>query len=161
MQISSQKVATFHYTLTNDDNEVLDSSDGGDPLAYIHGIGNLISGLEQHLEGKGAGDQFMAAIAAAQAYGERDEELVQTLGKESFAEIEDLRVGLQLEASGDDDESRIVTVVAVEGDRVTVDGNHPLAGQTLHFDVNVVSVREATATELDHGHVHGPGGHHH
>ena len=162
MQISSQKVVTFHYTLTNDDDEVLDSSDGGDPLAYIHGTGNLISGLEQHLEGKEAGDQFAASIAPAQAYGERDEELVQTLSMENFAGIEDLRVGQQLEASGgDDDESRIITVAAIEGDRVTVDGNHPLAGQTLHFDVDVVSVREAAAAELDHGHVHGPGGHHH
>ncbi len=162
MQIASQKVATIHYTLTNDDDEVLDSSDGGDPLAYIHGFGNLISGLEDQLEGKGAGDRFKASISPAQAYGERDEELLQTLGAENFAGIEDLQVGLQLEATAaGDEESRIVTVVAIEGDEVTVDGNHPLAGETLHFDVNVVAVRDATEDELSHGHVHGPGGHHH
>ena len=143
MQISSQKVATFHYTLTNDDDEVLDLLGDDEQIVCA------LEGCEfPFLPEQGAGDQFMAAIAAAQAYGERDEELVQTLGKESFAEIEDLRVGLQLEASGDDDESRIVTVVAVEGDRVTVDGNHPLAGRTLHFDVEIVAVRAATEEEI-------------
>ena len=162
MLISNQKVATIHYTLTNDQQKVLDSSDGGDPLSYIHGIGNLISGLESELEGKGAGDRFRASIAPAQAYGERDEELVQTVGTESFDGIDDLQVGLQLEATAEgDEESHTVTVVAIDGDRVTVDGNHPLAGETLHFDVDVVSVRDATEEELDHGHVHGPGGHHH
>ena len=164
MQISRQKVASIHYTLTDDHQQVRDSSDGSDPLVYIHGIGNLISGLEAQLEGKGAGDRFKTSIVPAQAYGDRDEDLVHTLDAENFAGIDDLRVGLQLEASAggdDEEESNVVTVVAIEGDEVTVDGNHPLAGVTLHFDVRVVSVRDATAEELDHGHVHGAGGHHH
>ena len=164
MQISHGKVATIHYTLTDDNAQVLDSSDGGDPLAYIQGIGNLIAGLEEQLEGKGAGDKFKASIAPAQAYGDRDEDLMQTLDAEDFADIDDLEVGLQLEASSSeegDDELNVVTVVAIEGDSVTVDGNHPLAGETLHFDVSVVSVRDATEEELEHGHVHGTGGHHH
>ena len=164
MKISKRKVATIHYTLTDDNAQVLDSSDGSDPLAYIHGIGNLISGLEEQLEGKGAGDKFKASIAPEQAYGQRDEDLVQTLDAENFADIDDLQVGLELEASSseeDDDESNVVTIVAIEGDEVTVDGNHPLAGETLHFDVSVVSVRDATEEEVDHGHVHEAGGHHH
>jgi FKBP-type peptidyl-prolyl cis-trans isomerase SlyD len=161
MQISSQKVVTIDYTLTDNQNAVLDSSEGGEPLAYIHGIGNLIPGLENALEGKAAGDAFRVAIQPDQAYGERRENLVQTLPRQHFDGVDNLEVGMQFQASTQDGDTQIVTVVAIQGDQVTVDGNHPLAGQTLNFEVLVVEVRDATAEELEHGHVHGPGGHHH
>ena len=163
MQISSQKVAIIDYTLTDDQNDVLDSSEGGEPLAYIQGMGDLIPGLENALEGKSAGDEFRVSLQPDQAYGEHDEELVQIVPLGNFDGVDSLQVGMQFHASsGDDDEDEmLVTVVDIEGDQVTVDGNHPLAGQTLNFEVKVVEVRDATAEELEHGHAHGQGGHHH
>ena len=163
MQISSQKVAIIDYTLTDDQNDVLDSSEGGEPLAYIQGMGDLIPGLENALEGKSAGDEFRVSLQPDQAYGEHDEELVQIVPLEDFDDDDSLQVGMQFRASsGDDDEGEmVVTVVDIEGDQVTVDGNHPLAGQTLNFEIKVVEVRDATAEELEHGHAHGQGGHHH
>lgn len=160
MQIAKNKVVSIDYTLTNAKGEVLDKSSKGQPLQYIQGQGHLIPGLERVLEGKGAGDAVKAQIAAKDAYGDRDEELMQIIPKDSFAEIPDLRVGMELEAEGDDG-VRVITVVGIEEDRVVVDGNHPLAGMDLNFDVTIVGVREATEDELGHGHVHGPGGHHH
>ena len=163
MQISSQKVVLIDYTLTDDQNDVLDSSKDGEPLAYIHGMGNLIPGLENALEGKSADDELSVSLQPDQAYGEHDEELVQIVPLEHFDGVDSLQVGMQFHASsGDDDEDEmLVTVVDIEGDQVTVDGNHPLAGQTLNFEVKVVEVRDATAEELEHGHAHGQGGHHH
>lgn len=160
MQIAKNKVVSIDYTLTNAKGEVLDSSSKGRPLQFIQGQGQLIPGLEKALEGKSAGEALKAAIPAKDAYGARDEELMQMIPKDNFAEIPDLKVGMELEAESDDG-VRVITVVGIEGDKVVVDGNHPLAGMDLNFDVTIVGVREATAEELSHGHVHGPGGHHH
>ncbi len=161
MQIASQKVATIDYTLTDDQGTELDSSKDGEPLAYIQGIGNLIPGLEEALEGKSAGDELSVSIQPEQAYGKRDEELLQTVPRAHFEGVDELQVGMQFRASSGDGEERVVTVVEIGDEQVTVDGNHPLAGQILNFEVKIVEVRDATQEELDHGHVHGPGGHHH
>jgi FKBP-type peptidyl-prolyl cis-trans isomerase SlyD len=160
MQIAKNKVVSIDYTLTDSKGEVLDSSSKGHPLQFIQGMGHLIPGLEKALEGKAAGDAIKAQIPAVDAYGARDEELMQIIPKENFADIPDLKVGMELEAESDDG-VRVITVMGIEGDRVVVDGNHPLAGMDLTFDVTIVGVREATPDELGHGHVHGPGGHHH
>ena len=161
MQITSQKVATIDYTLTDDQGTLIDSSKDGEPLAYIQGIGNLIPGLEEALEGKSAGDELSVSIQPDQAYGKRDEELLQAVPRTHFDGVDELQVGMQFRASSEDGDERVVTVVEVGDEQVTVDGNHPLAGQILNFEVKIVEVRDATQEELDHGHVHGPGGHHH
>lgn len=160
MQISKNKVVSIDYTLTDSKGEVLDSSSKGQPLQFIQGAGHLIPGLEAVLEGKKTGDALKAEIPAKDAYGARDESLMQTIPKDNFEDIPDLKIGMELEAESDDG-VRVITVVAIDGENVTVDGNHPLAGMDLSFDVTIVGVREATTDELGHGHVHGPGGHHH
>lgn len=160
MKIEDKKVVSIHYTLTGDDGTILDSSDGRDPLSYIHGMGNIIPGLEAQLLGKSTGDTFKASIAPEDGYGEFDTAQIIQVSRSQFEGVKDLAVGMQFTASGPDG-NQMVTITKVENDIVTVDGNHPLAGQTLHFDVNVVDVREATADEMSHGHVHGPGGHLH
>lgn len=153
MTVSKDRVVSIDYTLKDSTGNLIDSSDGGDPLTYLHGNGNIIPGLERNLEGKQAGDKLSCVIEAGDAYGERDDSLVFKVKKDDFdgAEVE---VGMQFEAHGEDG-AQIVTVVSVEGDEVTIDANHPLAGEKLHFDVKVTEVREATAEELEHGHVHG------
>jgi FKBP-type peptidyl-prolyl cis-trans isomerase SlyD len=160
MKISKNSVVSIDYKLTDAKGEVLDQSSKGKPLQFIHGLGQLIPGLEKALEGKTAGEALIANIPHAEAYGVRDEALMQALPKENFEEIPDLKEGMELEAEGEDG-IRIITVVGIEGDKVIVDGNHPLAGVDLTFDVKIVAVREATEEEIGHGHVHGPGGHHH
>ncbi len=160
MQIEKDKVASIEYTLTSDNGEVLDSSDGKEPLAYIQGIGNLISGLEEALEGKSVGDALQVTISPEKAYGVRNDELIQVVDRSVFQGVEELQVGMQFQAQGDSG-THVIWVTDVEGDQVTIDGNHPLAGETLNFDVKVMDVRDASAEELEHGHVHGPGGHHH
>jgi FKBP-type peptidyl-prolyl cis-trans isomerase SlyD len=160
MQIAQDTVVLIHYTLTNDAGKTLDSSAGGDPLAYIHGNGNLIAGLERALEGKQTGDRLSVKIAPADGYGEYDKSLVQRIARRSMRGIGNLQVGMQLRAQSDRG-PRTVTVTQIAGDMVTLDGNHPLAGQNLNFDVEIADVRAATDEELAHGHVHGPGGHHH
>lgn len=160
MQIADNCVVSFHYTLTNDRGEVLDSSDGGEPLAYLHGCGNIIPGLEKALAGRQAGDKLNVKVAPADGYGERDERLVQDVPRGAFQGVGDIRAGMSFTAQGPQGAQR-VTVTRVVGDTVTVDGNHPLAGEALNFDVAIAEVRAATSEELDHGHVHGAGGHHH
>ena len=160
MQIGQDKVVTLKYTLTNEAGEVLDRSTDGEPLAYLHGQGNIIPGLEEALAGKQTGDKLQVAVPAARAYGERDPALVQQVPKRAFQGASEVRPGMRFHAQTERG-ARAVTVVQVQGDMVTVDGNHPLAGQNLNFDVEVEGVREASADELTHGHVHGPGGHHH
>lgn len=159
MNIENNKVAMIEYTLTDDQGEQIDASNGN-PLAYLHGHGNLIPGLEKQLEGKTVGDKFTAKVAAADAYGERVGALVQTVGKEMFQGVEELEVGMRFEAQSEQG-MHSVEVTAVEGDQVTVDGNHPLAGLALTFDVEVTGLRESTAEEVEHGHAHGAGGHQH
>ena len=160
MEIAADSVVMIHYTLKDDSGEVLDSSAGGEPLAYIQGHGNLVPGLEKALEGKSGGNTLAVTVSAAEGYGSRDEALVQRVPKRALQGSGEIRKGMQFQARTDDG-MRLFTVLGVAGDMVTLDGNHPLADQTLHFDVEVVSVREATLEELEHGHVHGAGGHHH
>ena len=160
MQIAKNKVVLIDYTLTNPQGEVLDRSQAGQPLAYLHGAGGIIPGLEKALDGKGAGDAVTAIIPPEEAYGIKREELVQAVPKTAFQGVPNVEPGMQVQANTPQG-PRVVTVVDVSADTVTVDANHALAGQTLHFDVKVVEVRDASAEELSHGHVHGPGGHHH
>jgi FKBP-type peptidyl-prolyl cis-trans isomerase SlyD len=160
VEITADRVVTIHYTLKDDSGAVLDSSAGGEPLAYIQGHGNLVAGLEKALEGKQDGSTLQVVVAPDDGYGKRDEALVQRVPKRSLQGAGDIKKGMQFQARTDDG-MRVFTVTAVVADTVTLDGNHPLSGQTLHFDVEVVGVREATHEELEHGHVHGAGGHHH
>ena len=160
MQITTHKVVTLHYTLTNDDGEVLDSSEGQEPLAYVHGLGNIIAGLENALTGRSVGDKFTVAVAPADGYGERDNDMVQSVPKDAFQGVDEILPGMQFQAQSPEG-VHLVTVLAVDGDEVILDGNHPMAGINLNFAVEVTSIRDATPEELDHGHVHGPGGHHH
>jgi FKBP-type peptidyl-prolyl cis-trans isomerase SlyD len=154
MQIAKDTVVSIHYTLKDDAGKVLDSSDGGEPLAYLHGNGNLIPGLESELEGKTAGAKLEVKVLPKDGYGEQDPQLVHQVPKRQFEG--EVAVGQRFHAG-----PSVVTVTKILGDMVTVDGNHPLAGQNLHFKVEVMDVRAASAEELDHGHVHGAGGHHH
>lgn len=160
MKIAKDKVVSIEYTLRDNDGNILDTSEGREPLAYLHGNGNLIPGLEAQLEGKGADEALKVVVAPADGYGEFDAAQIVNVPKSQFAGVAELAVGMQFTASGPEGQ-QVVTVTKIENDTVTVDGNHPLAGQTLNFDVKIVSVREATADELSHGHVHGAGGHHH
>jgi len=161
MIVAQDKVVLIHYTLTNDTGAVIDSSSGGDPLAYIHGQGNIIPGLEKALEGKRQGAKVSVKVDPAEGYGVRDDALVQSVPRRSFGGIAKIEPGMQFHAQTSQGHTRVVTVTAVKGDMVTVDGNHPLAGEHLNFDVEIAEVRDATAEEREHGHVHGPGGHHH
>jgi FKBP-type peptidyl-prolyl cis-trans isomerase SlyD len=160
VQITADRVVLIHYTLKDDGGAVLDSSAGGEPLAYIQGHGNIVAGLERALEGQQDGNTLAVSVAPADGYGVRDEALIQRVPKRALQGAGEIKKGMQFQA-GTDEGVRLYTVTAVMGDMVTLDGNHPLADQTLHFDVQVVGVREATAEELEHGHVHGAGGHHH
>lgn len=160
MEIAVDAVVLIHYTLKDDGGKVLDSSDGSEPLAYIQGHGNLVPGLEKALEGKKDGDAVAVTLTPDEGYGTRNEALVQRVPKRSLQGSGEIRKGMQFRAQTDEG-LRVFTVTAVVGDIVSLDGNHPLADQTLHFDVEVVSVRAATTEELEHGHVHGAGGHHH
>jgi FKBP-type peptidyl-prolyl cis-trans isomerase SlyD len=159
MQIESRKVVTLQYTLTDEAGDVLDTSEGGEPLVYLHGSGNIIPGLESALAGKDEGESLKVTVAPEDGYGDRDEDLMQTVPKSRFGD-EELEVGMQFQARGPEGPV-LLTVVGVVDDTVTLDANHPLAGKTLSFDVTVLAVRDATLEELTHGHVHGPGGHHH
>ncbi|VAW46215.1 FKBP-type peptidyl-prolyl cis-trans isomerase SlyD [hydrothermal vent metagenome] len=159
MNIEKDKVALIEYTLTNADGEIMDASEGN-PLAYLQGHGNLIPGLEAQLEGKTTGDKFKTTIAASDAYGERVDDLIQTVPSDMFQGVDNLEVGMRFEAQSEQG-MHSVEVTALEGDQVTVDGNHPMAGLELTFEVEVKEVRDATAEELEHGHAHGAGGHQH
>jgi FKBP-type peptidyl-prolyl cis-trans isomerase SlyD len=160
VQIARNKVVAIHYTLRDEQGVVIDSSSERGPLAYLHGKGNIIPGLEQALAGKSAGDRLEVTVSPEQAYGVRDERLVQIIPRSRFPEGTELAPGVKLRTSGRQGPP-VVTVMKVERDFVTVDGNHPLAGRTLHFSVEIAEVRRATHEEVAHGHVHGPGGHQH
>ncbi|TXJ06689.1 MAG: peptidylprolyl isomerase [Acinetobacter sp.] len=157
--IANDHVVKFHYTLTNGEGQTLDKSEG-QPLAYLHGAGNIIPGLENALTGKVAGDKLTVNVPAAEGYGEYYAEMVQEVPRQMFQGVDNIQAGMQFQAQTDDG-MQIVTVKAIEGDNIIIDANHPLAGQDLTFDVEIVEVRPATEEELDHGHVHGEGGHHH
>jgi FKBP-type peptidyl-prolyl cis-trans isomerase SlyD len=160
MEIADEKVVLIHYTLTDEAGETVDSSRGGEPLQYLHGVGNIIPGLEQALTGKSEGERLNVEVAPEHGYGERSDELVQKVPKAAFEGADEIEAGMRFRATGPDGD-RLVTIAKVEEEVVTVDANHPLAGVTLNFDVEVVEVREASTEELEHGHVHGPDGHHH
>jgi FKBP-type peptidyl-prolyl cis-trans isomerase SlyD len=160
VEISADKVVLIHYTLKDDAGAVIDSSSGSEPLAYIQGHGNLVAGLEKALEGKQDGSEVSVSVDPAEGYGKHDPQLIQRVPKRTLQGSGEIKKGMQFQGRTDDG-MRLFTVTAVMGDMVTLDGNHPLADKTLHFDVQVVLVREATTEELEHGHVHGAGGHHH
>ena len=160
MNISPNSVASIHYTLTDGQGKVIDTSEGQEPLAYLHGAGNIIPGLEKALLGKTVGDKFTVSIPAAEAYGVRDDSMVQELPSNMFSGIDNIEVGMEFHAETEHG-LQVVTVTSVEGDNVTIDGNHPLAGVDLTFDVEVADIRAASAEEIEHGHAHGAGGHHH
>ena len=153
MQIDKHTVVTIDYTLTNDQGEVIDTSENSQPLAYLHGTGNIIPGLEEALEGKSSGDEVQVSIPPEKAYGEHDDQLKQVVPRDRFEGVEQLEPGMQFQAQTEGG-VRIVTISAIDGDDVTVDANHPLAGETLHFEVAVREVREASSEEIEHGHVH-------
>jgi FKBP-type peptidyl-prolyl cis-trans isomerase SlyD len=159
MLIAPRTAVTIEYTLKDDAGKVLDTSEGRKPLTYLHGLGNLVPGLEKALEGKGPGETLDVTLTADEGYGHRDEKLVRKLPVRKLAD-KDPKPGRRTRAMFDDG-YRFALVTAVSGDYATVDGNHPLAGKALHFAVKVVEVREPTKEELEHGHVHGEGGHQH
>ncbi|AKH68545.1 FKBP-type peptidyl-prolyl cis-trans isomerase [Spongiibacter sp. IMCC21906] len=154
MNIANNCVVAFHYTLTDDEGNELDSSTGKEPLAYLHGHRGIIPGLEKELEGKAAGDAMKVTVQPSEGYGELNPELVQAVPREAFQGVDQIEVGMQFQAQGEGGQAQMVVVKDVNDESVTVDANHPLAGQTLHFDVSVENVREATEEELSHGHVH-------
>lgn len=160
MTIETNRVVSMHYTLKNAEGNVLDSSANREPLAYIQGIGNLIPGLEAQLEGKAKGDKVAAEVEPNDAYGEIREDLFHVVPKSGFQGDEALVTGIQVQLETEHG-PMVATVSKIDGDDVTLDLNHPLAGQKLFFDVEIMDVREASQDELDHGHVHGPGGHQH
>ena len=152
MEIAERRVAAFHYTLTNDAGEVIDKSPTDAPLAYLHGAGNIVPGLEKALLGKKAGDSLTAKVAPEEAYGPRHDGLIQTVPRSAFDGVDSVQPGMQFEARTQQG-PLLVTVTKVEPEQVIVDGNHPLAGQHLNFAVEVAEVREATEEELNNGHV--------
>ncbi|HEV7299049.1 MAG TPA: peptidylprolyl isomerase [Tepidisphaeraceae bacterium] len=160
MQVAKNTVVSIDYTLTNDAGDVLDTSQGGQPLVYLHGNGGLIPGMERGLEGRAIGDAFKLQVAPGEGYGEKRQELIQPVPRKMFSGATDIKPGMQFQAKTEEG-PQVVTVVAVDDENITIDANHPLAGQTLNFDVKVVDVRAATPEEVQHGHVHGPGGHQH
>jgi FKBP-type peptidyl-prolyl cis-trans isomerase SlyD len=160
MKIEKNKVVSIDYKLTGSDGQVIDSSEGRDPLAYLHGNGNIVSGLEEALEGKATGDEVRVSVPPEKGYGTRDETKLVEVSKDKLQGATEINPGMQFQAQTPNG-PQIFTVSKVEESSVTLDANHPLAGATLNFDVKVREVRDATTEEVSHGHVHGPGGHQH
>ena len=158
--IEENKVVTLQYNVQDSDGILIDSSEANDPLVYLHGGHNIISGLESALLGKASGDEFDVVIEPLDAYGEHDEALVQVVPKSAFEGVEQIEPGMVFTADTPNGPMQL-TVTAMNGDDVTIDPNHPLAGKTLHFTGSITEVRDATEEELEHGHVHGAGGHQH
>jgi len=160
MQIADKHVVSIAYTLKDESGTILDKSDDGS-FCYLHGASNIIPGLENALTGKQAGDEMSVSINPEEGYGVRDDEKLQQVAREMFPPEQDIEAGMQFHAEGPDGQTIVVTVAAVEGEQVTIDGNHPLAGVQLNFDVKIMDIRDASSEELEHGHVHGPEGHAH
>lgn len=156
MVITKNKVVSFHYTLNDPDGKLLDTSAGRDPFDYLHGAGNIVPGLEEHMEGKSAGDSLKVAVPPEKGYGDFNSQLLQRVPLEKFGG-QKVEEGMQFQTP----DHNVFTVAEIKDGSVLLNGNHPLAGVTLHFSVEITGVREATDEELSHGHVHGPGGHHH
>jgi FKBP-type peptidyl-prolyl cis-trans isomerase SlyD len=153
MTITKGSVVLFDYTLTDDERDIIDSSKEGGPIAYLHGEGQIVKGLEKVMEGKKTGDSFSVTVSPEEAYGLPDAAKIAVVSADHIEGGDELEEGMQLEASNEQGEQIVVVS--------KIDGNHPLAGMTLHFDITIREVRAATAEEISHGHVHGPGGHHH
>lgn len=160
MSITRDSVVTIHYTLKDDTGAVIDSSASGEPLAYLHGHGNIVPGLERELTGRNAGDKVSVRVPPADGYGEYDKNLLQSVPRSALRGIKDVQPGMHLHAQTEEG-PRTVTVTHVTDNMVTLDGNHPLAGKHLNFDIQIEDVRQATDEELAHGHIHGPHGHGH
>ena len=154
LSIEDKRVVSMHYKLTDASGNVLDSSEGAEPLNYLHGAGNLIPGLEKALAGREQGESLQVVVEPADAYGEVRPEMIQSVDRSAFQGVETVEPGMTFQAQGPDGATQRIVVTGVEGDSVTIDANHPLAGVELHFDVQVVGVREATEEEIAHGHVH-------
>jgi len=150
----------MHYELKNDKGEILDSSEGKEPLSYIQGKGNIIPGLEKEMKDKTKGDKVKTVVSPEEGYGVHNAQKLFKVGKEQFQGEGGIEIGMQIQSEANG-RMEIGTVENIEENEVTLNFNHPLAGQTLHFDVEVIEVRDATEEELSHGHVHGPGGHDH
>ena len=161
MKVGKDKVVLMHYTLKNDAGDVIDSSDGADPLPFLQGHGNIIPGLESALEGSKVGDKLDVSIKPEEGYGERMKDAIQEIPSSALLGVDEVKVGMQLQSQDKDGNAFLVSVTKIEDDKITVDGNHPLAGQTLHFSVSIESIRKAEAEELSHGHVHADGQHNH
>ena len=160
MKISKHRVAVLDYTLTGDDGQIIDASHDGS-FVYLHGAGSIIPGLQKALDGRKPGESLRVVIETADAYGERDLGKIQRIPRDRFPPDAELSVGMRFQAQSQHGHAQVVTLTGLEGSDVIVDANHPLAGQRLHFAVTVLSVRSAKKEEITHGHVHGPGGHHH
>lgn len=160
MHVAKNTVVTIDYTLTNDDDEILDRSKDGQ-FCYLHGANNIIPGLEDALLGKDSGDQLKVAIKPEQGYGERDESMLQTVNRDMFGNDQEVKLGMQFHAESPQGETLSVTVTKVDGDDITIDGNHPMAGINLNFNVTVIDIRTASDEEIQHGHAHGPHDDHH
>ncbi len=156
MRVKNNSVVSFHYTLSDADGKLLDTSAGNEAFAYLQGAHMIVPGLEQQMEGRAVGDKFKAVVEPAHGYGEFDAALLQLVPIDKFGD-QKVHEGMQFQAG----DHGVFTVKEVADGKVLLDGNHALAGVTLHFDVEITEVRDATADELSHGHVHGPGGHHH
>ena len=154
MNIDGKCVVSIHYTLTNDKGEKLDSSSDGAPFTYLHGASNIVPGLERALDGKKSGDTVDVVLEPKDAYGDVNPELVQQVPRTAFEDSTDIKPGMQFQAQSPEGKVRLITVTEVGDSEVTVDGNHPLAGQVLHFAVSIEDVRAATDEEIDHGHAH-------
>ena len=159
--VGKDTVVTFHYTLKNKSGEVLDSSEGSNPLVYLHGYSQIVPGLEDALVGKTTGASLQVTVDPADGYGERREEMVITLPRKQSNLPEDIEVDYIVELVSPDGDELPARVVKLTETEITLDANHPLAGETLFFDIHLTDVRVATAEEVSHGHVHGPGGHQH
>jgi FKBP-type peptidyl-prolyl cis-trans isomerase SlyD len=159
--IQEGKVVNLIYSLKNDQGEVLDRADSDSPFTYLHGAQQIVPGLESALEGLSIGDKKQVTVQPADGYGEHDPNLKMTVKRSQFPAKVELEPGMQFEANTPDGHGVVFTVEGIEGDQVKIDGNHPLAGQRLHFDVEVLSMRDATKEEKEHGHAHGDDGHHH
>lgn len=160
MEIQDGMVVGMHYTLKDDKGDLLDTSDGQDPMIFLYGFGHIISGLEKAMAGKSVGDKLDVTIEPEEGYGIRDEALKQEIDRGDFEDIDDIQIGMRFQAETENGHVPI-RVVTVEGSTITVDGNHELAGERLHFSVRIESIREAEQEEITHGHAHGKGGHHH
>ena len=161
MQIADKLVVTLDYTLTDNAGNIIDKTDGRGDFAYLHGVGNIIPGLENELAGQGVGAQLQVTVSPEDGYGPRHEELKQDVPRSAFEGVDTIEPGMQFQVQGPNDEAHIVVVTDVTDEQVTVDGNHPLAGMELNFDVTVIDIREPSAEEIEHGHVHAPGHAHH